>query len=346
MDEFRRGIRRDASVDAFAQSLRGAHQRQLRDDGFLPTVRRAAVRLHNAGRDLRHLAGMTAHEQVFDPQFSRGVQHKADLVAHLHDRKAASQDLQRRFALVAEREGQFLMPLLRAHLQFHVQGIPQRFQAHGTKDARRPENGQAAFDAQPGIERFQRRLFAARDRYRDTGSPAAEYAAHGLLDHLPRHRIDGSFAYGDLQPRLCDDAHAVARAERDGSVSVQQFHPADDLHAVRDVRVVAAVFIDAAAAVLVRHDIGPVDLTAGHFQFYGVRTEAVPLPQTGGQSSRRRTASCCKAFSQFLHVSIGSYRSRTGRQPSGSPSRTSAGSYERYRFSAPPGPHLRSSAFR
>ena len=209
--------------------------------------------------------------------------------------------MHRFLALVAEGEDQVVAALERAHLQFRIQRILQRLLAHGAHHAAGAQHGQPAHDAQARIEGLFRDFPTAGDGDRDPRGTVAIHAAHRSFDHLPGHRIDGGLPPGKLQAILGDRAHALAGAEFDLAIAGQKLHPGDDLHALRDVRVVAAVLEHPAAAVGVGENHRHVVPALGHGDAHLIGAGSVPLPQAAGQGRSGGAASGGEALAQDLH---------------------------------------------
>ena len=133
-------------------------------------------------------------------------------------------------------------------LHLHPGGIHQRLPAHGPHDAGGTQDGDAAFDTQPGVEGLCGQQGSLRHGDHRLQAPLFPRLVQRLPqlvpDHLPRARIDGSSPYRLVQARSGHPAHALPAVNADVC-----FGPADrgyHQRAVGHVAVVTAVLPDTA----------------------------------------------------------------------------------------------------
>lgn len=102
-----------------------------------------------------------------------------------------------------------------AHVQLHPGGIHQGLLAHRLHNAAGSQNGDAAYNAQVGIEGPLPHLFPAgdgNDHLHAAGGPL-KGLRHRRLDHLPGHVVNGCGSHWLVQTRLCHPAHPGAAVD-------------------------------------------------------------------------------------------------------------------------------------
>ena len=299
--------RGDASVERhtltheFQQLNRRAHQRQMRDQRFAPSVAVLAVRLHAAAGNLDQLARLPQQNHAQKAQLGRAVQRKADKVAHLHRLHAGEKRRRSRLALTAENQPDFIRALLSADRKLQSDRFLERFFAHRMHHARRAQHGQPSDHAQPGVERPFRQFLAAGDADCHLRRARGENLPNRLLDHPPRHGVDRRLADGQLHARQGDRPHAVARQKADAAVALHQPNACADLTPGGDIRVVAAALDDPADIAAVRDDLRRKRFARRNDDPYALGACAVPLPETARQRCRRRAAPRREALAKRLH---------------------------------------------
>ena len=135
-----------------------------------------------------------------------------------------------------------------AGIHFRMDRINQGLLAHRVDDARRPQDGQAADDAQARVEGLPGQALTLGDGQGQ--AQAARIAAllasllQGFGNHAARHGVDGPIADGTGQAGL---GHAAdADAADNGQAGRRLFDGPVDEHAVSDIRVIATVLADGA----------------------------------------------------------------------------------------------------
>ena len=152
-------------------------------------------------------------------------------------------------AIVARREQDVVRAVRPALAELDMDGVNQGLLAHRLDDAGRTEDGNAADDAEAGVERLFRECLALRHED-DDGQTAAIIAQaqdlfHVFADHAARDGIDGRRADRLVEPALCNAAYARAAVDRDAG-RFRPAHGGKHQRVARDVRIVAAVLADGA----------------------------------------------------------------------------------------------------
>src|SRR5574343_760874 len=195
---------------------------------------------HGADRDVRHAALDGAGEGGLDE------------VAHLHEagfieiRQLAHGEF---LGAPASGEDQVVLPLIDRHIhRLHDAGA-EGSRRVGANDAGGAEDGNAAQDTEPGVQRLFRHLVAAGHGDGDFQTVVFEqfatYGAHVVDDVAARHRVDRRPANLQAQPGLGDQADARPAFEHDLAGAVwQQAHVGRQVGAVRGIRIVAGILDD------------------------------------------------------------------------------------------------------
>ena len=188
-----------------------------------------------------------------------------------------------------------MVEALRAH---HVDSLHHargpRGGREGTDDAGRPEDGDAADDAEPGVRGLLRHLLAARhaDHNAYPAFSSVEHLIERIGDHAPRDVVYGGTADRQPQPRLRDYAHAFSPVQRDPRLLL----PGDadrEARPVRHVRVVARVLDDDGLSPALPH-LAPLDLE-GDAPLISLLREASPPPLPCGSPVMRAVAAALAA---------------------------------------------------
>ena len=199
---------------------------------------------------LAHAAGDADARHRISPQI---FQHAADEIAHVDQRDfvQAVQLLHRLFAGIACRARDMLQAHRARDVDAAVDRMDPRRAGIRHDDAGRAEDGDAADDAEPAVQRALGDFLAAGHRDLDHHIARAAARRGDLGDrrayHLARHRIDGGFTGRQRQSRARHGAHAIAGAKRDAAPRLAQAHHGDDQRAMRDVGIVAGILDDAGA---------------------------------------------------------------------------------------------------
>ena len=152
-------------------------------------------------------------------------------------------------AIVARREQDIVRAVRPTLPQLDMDGVDEGLLAHRLDDAGRTEDGNAADNAEAGVEGLFCERLALRHGDHDGQTAAIITEAHDLFDvfadHAARDGVDGRSADRLVEPALRHAAHARAAVDRDAGC----FRALDGCKhegIVRDVRIVAAVLADGA----------------------------------------------------------------------------------------------------
>lgn len=292
-----------------AARARGAEPRGRRIGGnrLEPRVRDAVVRVENAGRDLTELADVAKEQDALDAALCCLLEHEADEVARLYKKLLRQAPrLRQVLADLARHEDELLGTIGARDVDLRHERVLEPLLRHGPQHAGRADDGDAALDAEDGVQRLLGQLFPRRDGDCDVQAVArADGFARRAAHELARAGIDGGLADGDREPRLCHRADALA--SREGHRAARHVaHRREDGDAVRDVGVVARELDDLCADARLR----PRDRLDGNRELRAVEgRERDGLPvfprfkEQGRLDPRRRTGPSRITASHARHLS-------------------------------------------
>ena len=152
-------------------------------------------------------------------------------------------------AIVARREQDIVRAVRPTLPQLDMDGVDEGLLAHRLDDAGRTEDGNAADNAEAGVEGLFCERLALRHGDHDGQTAAIIAEAHDLFDvfadHAARDGVDGRRADRLVEPALCNAAYARAAVDRDAG-RFRPAHGGKHQRVARDVRIVAAVLADGA----------------------------------------------------------------------------------------------------